>query len=553
MTAALCAAAQGLSSVVVEKDHYYGGTSAVSGGGIWIPCNHQIEALGGSDSPDEARSYLQHLTGGEVSPARLDAYIEHAREMVCHLQDRFGIRFESIPIYPDYFPDQPGGKPGYRTMEPAQFDASLLGDALAQQRPPYPGTLLLGRLAMGQVDAHTMLCRTPGWIGLFLKLVARYWLDFSWRRKTRRDRHMRLGQALVGSLRHALQRAGVAVQLDTGLQQLVSDDGRVVGVEVKRGESLLRLRARRGVVLACGGFEANQQMREQYLPAPTDKAWSAAPGINHGDGIRAGQSLGAATRFMDLTWGTPTVAVPDAPAATGLFVERACPRGLMVNGQGRRFVNEAGPYTEIIYAMYADHQKTGCSVPCWFICDAGYRKNYPLGPMMPANVQPDSRLPPDWLGKVYFKAATLDELAAQIGVDGHGLAASVAQYNAAAAAGVDTEFGKGNNVFDRYYGDPRVKPNPCLGPVSDAPYYALRIHPGELGTKGGLDADEAARVLRDDGSVISGLYAVGNTSAAVMGRTYAGPGATLGPAMTFAYLAVRDMAATKADGLASAA
>jgi 3-oxosteroid 1-dehydrogenase len=245
---------------------------------------------------------------------------------------------------------------------------------------------------------------------------------------------------------------------------------------------------------------------------------------------------------MNLTWGTPTVTVPGASAASGIFVERSLPGCVVVNSQGKRFCNEAAPYTEVVYAMYREHEKNGGAVPAWMVFDARFRQSYPLGPMLPGSMQPDSKLPGNWEGTVYYKADTLDALAARIGVDAKGLAESVTAINGYSAKGVDPEFGKGDNAFQRYYADPKVQPNPCLAPIVKAPFYAVRLFPGEIGTKGGLLTDEHARVLRTDGKTIPGLYAVGNTSAAVMGRTYAGPGATLGPAMTFAYIAAQDIA-----------
>ncbi|MGJ8669701.1 MAG: FAD-dependent oxidoreductase [Oceanococcus sp.] len=542
MTAALCAKAKGLSALVIEKSDKYGGTSAVSGGGIWIPNNDQMEALGCSDSYEEAKTYLDHLTEGEVEPKRLDAYIRRSREMVSFMAERFGVKYNSIPIYPDYFPHKPGGKPGYRTMEPADFDAAKLGDEFAHQRAPYPGTLLMSRIAMNQVDAHTLLCRGKGWIALLMGFLWRYWTDISWRKKEKRDRRQVLGQGMVAALRYAMMQNDIPLWRNTGLKDLLEENGRVAGLIAMQNGQEVRIQAKKGVVLACGGFESNQTMREKYLPAPTSTEWSVAPGINIGEGIEAGQRQGAATRFMGLTWGTPSVTVPGAQWATGLFVERAFPHAIMVNGLGQRFVNEAGPYTEVIYSIYRDNEKTGSTVPCWFICDAQYRKKYPLGPIMPAQMQPDAALPKDWEGEVYYKAASLAQLADKIGIDAASLNASVERFNGMARAGKDEDFGKGENVFDLYYGDKSSKPNPCMGPLEKGPYYALKVRPGELGTKGGLDADEAARVLREDGEAIAGLYAVGNCSAAVMGKTYAGPGSTLGPAMAFAYLAVEDMA-----------
>lgn len=553
MTAALCCRQLGLSAVVLEKSDRYGGTTAVSGGGVWIPCNDQMAAAGVPDSEAEALTYLKHLTGGEVPQARLEAYVRGAREMVQNLAQAHGVRFHAVAKYPDYFPDQPGGKPGARTMEPAIVDASALGAEFENQREPFRGTLVMGRVAMTQVEAHTLFGRAPGWIGLTIGMMWRYFTDFAWRKRTWRDRRLTLGQALVGSLRLAMLNANVPMLLGTGLESLVSDHGRVTGVVATQNGKAVKLRARRGVILATGGFESNQAMREQYLPQPTQAGWTAAPGVNQGDGIRAGKSLGAALGFMHLTWGAPTVPVPGAASASALFVERSLPGCVVVNGLGKRFVNEAAPYTEFVYAIQADQQRTGKAVPCWMVFDARFRKSYPCGPLLPASIQPDAKLPKEWTDKVYYKADSLDALAAKIGVDAAGLKASVARMNGYAQAGLDAEFGKGANAFDRYYADPKIKPNPCLAPIVAAPFYAMPLYPGEIGTKGGLVADERARVLREDGSVIEGLYAVGNCSAAVMGKTYAGPGATLGPAMTFAYLAAQDISARTARSDARAA
>jgi 3-oxosteroid 1-dehydrogenase len=543
MTAALCAAGEGLKALVIEKSEYYGGTSAVSGGGIWIPCNDDIEKNGGQDSYEAALGYVKLLTEGEVPESRIEAYLQNAPEMVRHLARRFGVRFRGVPLYPDYYPDKPGGLDGHRSMEPVEFNAALLGEDFDRQRPPFKGTQVLGRLSMNQVEAHILFTKGKGWIGLILKMMLRYWLDLGWRFKTKRDRRMTLGQALVGQLRYALKTQQVPLWLHTGLTELIEENGRVTGVIAEREGQRLRLRARRGVVLASGGFESNQQMREQYLPHPTRAEWTGAPPINHGDGIRAGQALGASLGFMNLVWGSPTVHVPGASSQTTLFVERAMPRCLIVNAKGRRFVNEAAAYPDVVTAMYADDAKGHGAVPAWFIFDAQFRKKYPAGLFLPAQMQPDSALPKDWLDKVYYRADTLAALAQKIGVDAQGLAATVERFNAHAVKGEDPDFGKGQTVIDRYYSDPQNHPNPCLGPLTDAPFYAIRLDPGEIGTKGGLVTDAQARVLREDGSVIPGLYATGNCSAAVMGKTYAGAGSTLGPAMTFAYLAARDLAA----------
>ncbi|WP_396333601.1 FAD-dependent oxidoreductase [Burkholderia anthina] len=545
MTAALRAHDQGLSVLVVEKGAVYGGTTAVSGGGIWIPCNDQIAALGGSDSYDEAMTYLRDVVGEDFDAQRIDAYLENGPKMVAYLAKHAHTRFNAVPRYPDYYPDRKGGKPGYRTMEPAAFDAARLGAHFDTLRAPSPATLIGGRITMTQIEAHTILAKERGWLRLAARLMLRYATDFRWRRRTPRDRRLTLGNALVASLRAALAQRGIALWLATPMRSLHTDGARVDGVIVERDGRPFGIRATHGVVLACGGFEANQAMRDQYLPKPTRAEWSAAPPINTGDGIRAGLALGAGVALMDFVWGVPTVRVPGEEKQRGLFVERSAPRCVMVNRLGRRFINESAPYPDVIHAMYADHAKTGANVPAWMIFDAEYRKRYPCGVLLPGSVQPDSKMPAGWLDSVIYRAGTLAELAAKIGVDAQGLAQTVEQMNGYALTGIDTEFGKGGNLFDRYYGDSSSKPNPCLGPIERAPFYALRIDPGEIGTKGGLRTDAQARVLRPDGSVIEGLYALGNTSAAVMGKTYPGPGSTIGPAMTFGYVAADHIASVR--------
>lgn len=542
LTTAVTAQGHGLRAVVVEKSDKYGGTSAVSGGGIWIPCNDDIAKTGGSDSYDEALTYLKDVIGDAVPQSRIEAYLKNGPEMLRFLAQKFGIRYSNVPKYPDYYPNRPGGKEGFRSMQPVAFDAKRLGDEFDNQRAAFAGTQLMGRIAMDQVEAHTLFSRGPGWIWLFIRLVCKYFFDFGWRRKTKRDRRQVLGQGMVSALRYAMLQNNVPLQLNTGMESLIEEDGRVVGIVVNQNGKQLRYKAHRGVVLASGGFESNQQMREQYLHTPTQVEWTAAPPINHGDGIRAGQALGARLKGMDWVWGSPTVKKPGAKQQITLFIERGMPGCVAVNAKGLRFANEAASYPDFRNAMYEDHAKGNGCIPAWLIFDATFRYKYPMGIFLPGQLEPDSRLPKDWLDKVYYRADTLEALSQKIGVDTANLLKTVEKMNGFAKTGVDTEFHKGETAIDTYYSDPSVKPNTCLGPIEKAPFYAVPMWPGEIGTKGGLDVDERARVLREDGQAIAGLYAIGNTSSAVMGNTYAGAGSTLGPAMVFGYIAVRDMA-----------
>jgi 3-oxosteroid 1-dehydrogenase len=545
LLAACRAADLGLSALVLEKSAQYGGTSAVSGGGIWVPCNHHIAEEGGTDTREAARTYIEACTQGASSSARLDAYLDTAPEMLRYLEARTPVRYQSLSRYADYFQDQPGAMPGYRALDPLPFDGARLGAEFARLRAPSPGTLVGGRVAVTSKEAHTLLAKERGFLGLALRQFGRYWFDIGARSRSRRDRRLTLGNALVGGLRYALIQRKVPLWLDTPMRELIEEDGRIAGVVAERGGKTVRVLARRGVILAAGGFERNQAMRERYLPQPTEARWSATPPNNTGDAILAGEKAGGVLALMEHVWGAPTVNVTGEEKQRALFVERNLPGCVIVNSLGRRFVSEAAPYSEFVPAMYRDHAKTGANVPAWMVFDARFRKRYPCGPIMPASMMPDSRIPAAFR-PVLKRADSLDALAAQIGVDAVGLSETVARMNRYAASGVDEEFGKGGNAFDTYYGDPTVQPNPCLAPIGEGPFYAVRIDAGDIGTKGGLLTDEHARVLRGDGSAIAGLYAIGNTSASVMGASYPGAGSTLGPAMTFGYRAVDHLAAATA-------
>ena len=547
MTSALFAAEQNLSVLVVEKSDKFGGTSAISGGGIWIPNNHYFSAKGGRDSFELALQYLKAATGEHGDEKRLRAYLKHAPQMIEALEHNSHVRYAVAQKYPDYYPHLPGSLAGGRTLDPELFDTSLLGDELANLRAPSPSTLLMGRIAWTARHAHKAMSRSFGWRLLILGLMLRYKLDFKWRRKSRRDRRAALGSALVASLRRSLMDRDIPLWLNTDFQSLLTENGRVSGVQVCRDGQALQLHARRAVIFGSGGFEQNQALRERYLPQPTRRDWSATPpGDNTGAALEAGTALGAATALMDWAWWAPTIAVPGEDTPRGVFAERAFPGAIVVNSLGRRFVNEAAPYLEFVDAMYRDNQSTGGqSIPAWVIFDGHFRFNYAMGPLMPAQVMPDSRLRKEWLNALYFKADSLAALAAQIGVDSVGLEQTVARVNEYARSGVDADFGRGGNVFDRYYGDSNVKPNPCLAPLSKGPYYAMRLDAGDIGTKGGLLTNEHAQVVSQDGEAIPGLYAIGNCAASVMGTSYPGAGGTLGPAMTFGYIAANHIAAQR--------
>ena len=544
MTSAAIAADRGLSVLVVEKSDKFGGTSAISGGGIWIPNNHYFAAKGGKDSYDKALQYIMTAGGGRADETKVRAYLDHAPAMIKYLEDKSRVRYAVAEKYPDYYQHVPGSLPGGRSLDPELFDTSVLGDELENLRRPSPSTLLMGKISWTARDAHIAMARESGWRFKILWMMLRYKLDFKWRRKSKFDRRAGLGNSLVCALRASLLDRKVPLWLNTDFRDLVLDNGRVTGIKVVSKGRELTLNARRGVIIGAGGFEQNQALREKYLPQPTKTSWSATPpGNNTGAALEAGMAAGAATDLLEWAWWSPTIPVVGEEKPRGIFAERAFPGSIVVNGLGKRFCNEAQGYLEFGDAMYKDREATGGkNVPAWCIFDAHFRFNYAMGPLMPGQIMPDSRVRKEWRNSVYWKADTLEELARQIDVDPAGLATTVKTVNEYARTGEDKDFGRGGNVFDRYYGDVNVKPNPCLAPIQKGPFYAMRMDAGDIGTKGGLLTDAHARVVRPDGSPIEGLYAIGNTSASVMGIAYPGAGATIGPAMTFGYIAAHHIA-----------
>ncbi|HEY2507073.1 MAG TPA: 3-oxosteroid 1-dehydrogenase [Streptosporangiaceae bacterium] len=531
MTAALTAAVRGLRAVVIEKTEYFGGSTARSGGGVWLPGNAVLRKAGVKDTAEQAAAYLAYVSGPAVPRRLREALLEHGPSMLDLVRAHSAADFDWVPNYCDYYPEARGGTTHGRSIEPVLLDARVLGDELARLRPPYlPAP---AGITVTQANYRWMSLGTshPRALTTTARVTARMVVS-----KVRRRQLLSMGQSLAAGLRAGLARAGVPVWLNTPMTGLLIEHGRVAGVHVERDGTAGVILARHGVVLASGGFERNAALRQRYQRAPIGTEWTVGSPGNTGDGILAGEAAGGVLDLMDDAWWGPSIPLPSGPVFC--LAERSLPGSLFVNGAGERFVNEAAPYVDAVHAMYERHTPHTPHIPCWMITDQRYRNRYVF-----TGIPPRKSLPRRWLRSgVIVKADTLDALAAEIGVPAEGLAKTVAKFNEFARAGKDADFGRGDSAYDRYYGDPRCKPNPNLAPLAQPPYYAIKIVPGDLGTKGGLRTDERARVLRADGSVIEGLYAAGNTSALVMGRSYAGPGATIGPAMTFGYLAALDAA-----------
>lgn len=544
LTAALCNYEMGSKNVLIlEKGDKVGGTSATSGGGIWVPNNHYAQAAGAQDSYEEALEYLKNTLDGEDVPLELiESYLHNGPKMLRFLHDRSHVRYESLDHYPDYYSNVDGAKPGHRSLEPAPVMASVLGDDYQRLTYTHHMMRLFGVIHFTQVEAQLLMLQLPGWVKLVMKMVWDYAKDIPWRLKTRISRRLACGSAGVARLYWSVKERNIPIEFNARLTELVSDEsGAVIGAIYQQNGLSVRVRAEKAVVLAAGGFEKNQALREQYLPAPTNTQWSAGTPTNTGDALLAGLAVGAKTRLINGAWWTTTLCVPDEPAPRLSIMEKSFPGSCVVNKAGKRFANESQNYMAFQKELFKAHSDDNPCAPAYHIFDARFRANYIVGPMMTAAMKPDWMLPKKWFASGFVaKANTVAELAEQLGIDPAELEQTVANMNRYAASGVDEEFQRGESAYDRYYADPNIKPNPCLAPIDQAPFYAMRIEAGDFGTLGGLDTDVNANVLAEQGGTIAGLYAVGNCSAALL-PTYPGPGATLGPAMTMAYQAAKQI------------
>lgn len=540
MTAAITAHAKGLSTLVLEKSSVYGGTSALSGGVIWIPNNPHMSRANVKDSAEDAWYYLSQVVSKDVPEAKLKSYIKHGSEMLSFIEANSLLKYDPAPVYPDYYAELKGGKGGARSLDPRPYSIRQMGEALAQDMRSTELDIK-GQFSMTADEAHQVFSFTWRSPIVIFQCLLRYWLDIPARLKKWPDNRLTLGRALVGRLRHTMEQKNIPLWLNTKALELIKEGDKVVGLLVERKGEKITIKAKQGVLLASGGFAKNQQLREQHHPAPSNKAWSAASSADTGDGIVLGQQVGADTGMMSYAWWSPTL-VLNSGATEAFIVGKSMPSCMVVNKSGKRFLNEAEPYEDFVKHQYQANQESP-SIPAYFIFDSRYRHEYPVGTAMaPGKYQGDSFYKELFASGWVKKADTIEELAQLTGINADGLAETVKLMEEYSINGVDKDFGKGGVLNDRYYSDHRIKPNPCLAPIAKAPFYAVEIWPGDLGTKGGLLTNELAQVLDTQGQAIEGLYATGNVTASVMGNSYPGAGSTLGPAMTFAYVAAKHAA-----------
>ena len=539
LTAAVVAAAEGLSVLLVEKSATLGGTTAVSGGMVWTPANALMRAAGQPDTLDAARDYLAQLVHGDHNAAVREAFLTRADEAVQYLARHTEVQLQPVKIYPDYYPDLHGATLGGRVLEPVPFDARALGRDFRLVRPPLPEFTIFGGMMVARPDlphfrnVGRSLSSTLRVAGLLTRHAVQ-------RLSHPRGTSLVLGNALVARFVATLLKQRVAIRTNATVARLETRNGRIAGAVID-GETI---EARRGVVLATGGFAHDADLRPRLMPPQA--ALSAINADNTGGGIRlgldAGGSLGPVADGAGFWVPISRFTRPDG--STGLFphtvTDRGKPGAIAVNRAGQRFVNEALSYHEFVRAMLRQDNVGNGDSHAFLLCDSDFVWRYGLGAVRPMSL----RLTP-WIRSGYLhRAATFVGLAARIGVPSDALRRTVADYNDAARRGEDPWFGKGTNAYQRHMGDAGHKPNPCVAPLEKPPFYAIELHPGDLGTSTGLVTDAEARVLDAGGAPIAGLYSVGNDMNSVMNGAYPGPGITLGPAITFGYLAARSLAGT---------
>ncbi len=544
LSAAVAAAHRGLKALVVEKEPVFGGTTARSGGWLWVPGNGPAVRAGVKDSAEAAKTYLRHEAGAAFDEARIDAFLDAGPKAVAFFEEKTALQFDLGPTFADYHPTAPGGVDGGRSIVARPFDGRELGPEIARLRPPLSEITFLGlMIGTGKELQHFFnVLRSPVSFLHVGRLLARYARDLVFH-----GRSMRLmnGNALAGRLAKSAFAAGVEIRTEAPARRLLFSGGRVTGAVVETKTGLVEIMARKGVVMAAGGFPQDPIRRARMMKhAPTGHEHvSPSPPGNTGDGLRMAEAAGAAveTRLPHAAAWVPISRPRRKDGTLGTFphfVDRSKPGVIAVTRSGRRFVNEAESYHDFCQAMMRRCAEEGTENAAWFVADHRAFRRYGLGYARPAPVPYGALIREGYL----LRGETPEALAAEMGVDPAGFAETIRRFNETAARGEDPEFHKGSTSYNRSLGDPGWGPNPCVAPLAKPPFYAVRVYVGDLGTFAGLRANEHAEVLDPEGAPIPGLFAAGNDMASVMGGAYPGGGITLGPALTFGWIAARRMA-----------
>ena len=542
-TAALVAAHAGLSVTILEKTEYIGGSTAVSGGAIWIP-GTRFQTPDATDDRASVLTYLQCFLNNHGDPKLLAAFLDEGPNAIDFLEAHTALRFQSRPLAPDYRSELPGASRSGRTFDVVPFDARTLGDAFKWIRPPRREFTLFGGMMVNRRDIDALLGATKSWAALrhSASLLSRFVVDrFSYDRGTR----LVMGNSLAGRLLKSVLDAGINLYRETKVEGLLKQQGSVKGVVVSHRGKTGRIVANRGVVLATGGFPVARQLAASAVPF-AEMHRTVAPLSNDGDGIRLGISAGG--RLADHNIGpallTPVSILREANGTETVFphliLDRQKPGLIAVAGDGRRFVNEARSYHDFVLGMYAHDD----AVPAHLVCDADFLWRYGLGLLKPRSLSPRRLVAAGYL----FEAPTIIKLAKQIGVASEALSEAVNRNNEAAISGKDLDFGRGSSLYERHLGDPDHGPNPCIGPIRKPPFYAVKVFPGDIGSAVGLVTDARSRVLDGQDAPVPGLFCCGADMNSVFAGTYPGSGITLGPALTFGYIAGKELASQNPAG-----
>lgn len=545
MSAAIRLKKLGLSPILLEKTDAFGGSTAVSGGAVWIPCNpHSAEVGHADDSKEAALTYLSAEMGNRMNAPLVNAFLDTGPEVVRFLETETEARFAARALGPDYHPDLPGGTLGGRVMDPLDYDARKLGSALSRLRKPIPEFTVLKGMMVGRTDLGQLpnMHRSLSSFVYTTRVVLRHLNDLL---RFGRGTRAVMGNALAARLGKTVHDLGIPIYYESALAGLEQDEtGRVQGVSVEQGGQTHRIATRYGVILASGGFPQSDSLRQQVMDHARNggEHHSMSPVGNTGDGLTAAEAAGATRgqNNLNAAFWTPVSKLhrPDGTTVPfpHLFLDRAKPGLIAVTGDGQRFVNESASYHDFVSGMLRA-METGAK-DFFLICDHRFIRRYGLGAVRPF----PGRLSPFIRNGYVTRADSLADLGGALSLPADTFAQTVTRYNTDAATGTDTAFDKGGSAYNRYLGDPQNKPNPCLRPIDQGPFYALRIYPGDIGTSIGIVTNENAQVLDANGSPISGLYAAGNDMNSIMAGSYPGPGITLGPALTFGYIAASHLA-----------
>ncbi|HET9889256.1 MAG TPA: FAD-binding protein [Mycobacterium sp.] len=541
MAAALAALDSGIEPLVLEKQALVGGSTGLSGGMVWLPNNPLMRADGIADSHEDGLAYFDDVVGdigAASSPARRETFLTAGYEMINFLT-RKGVRFVRCPGWSDYYPNHKGGNESGRAIECVPYDAAALGDWRDKVQPSMAKSYGGFVLKTNELRSVQYFNRSPRAFAVAMRVFAR-----TRAARLRRREMLTNGASLIGQMLKVLidLRGDPPIWTEAAMADLIVEDGRVVGARVTRGGATLNIEARKGVLLAAGGFSRNADMRRRYSgDQPNEGRWSIANAGDTGEVLQTAMRLGAKTDLLDEAWWLPSIFIADGgDAARALGSGRQRPGAIYVDGAGKRFCNESNSYVEVGKAMYANK-----AVPCWMVFDEGYIRRYVSG----ANPFKKRSLPEELIERgAVLRGATLADLASQIDVPADALEQTVKRFNGFAVKGLDPDFGRGQSAYNDCLGDPGYRPNAALGPLERPPYYATRVLPADVGTCGGVITNEHAQVLDEDDCVIDGLYATGNITATVMGRNYLGAGGSIAYTMVFGYVAARHAAGRKIAG-----